>query len=214
MDSSAKAPPKYTVLQFGVGWAWEQLQFSEPAWRKFAEHWKLDYRVEKKRVNEHRTPHWEKIFLVNEWFRDSEPDDVLIWADADTLPLRLDVDPRSALAPESDLAMAITIFKNSNSGVMFIRNTKTASKFFDSVWRMGPVPRWGTRWNDEARINQELPYWIRKGLKLQELPVEWNDCDRMPIRAQDPIVKAWHGIDKTTAIRRMKEEVDKITWLS
>lgn len=205
---------KYTVLQFGIGWAFETLLICEPYWRKFAEVHGMDYRSEKTRINHTRAPHWEKIYLINEWMRDSQLGDVLLWADSDTIPLRLDADPKKVLEDGNDLAMATTAFNNKNSGVMFIRKSKTTAKFFDAVWCLGPVPRWGTRWNDEARINQELPYWERKGLKLQELPVEWNDCDRMPIRAQDPIVKAWHGIDKTTAIRRMKEEAAKITWLS
>jgi len=205
---------KYTVLQFGVGWSFEMLMICEPYWRKFADVHGMEYRAEKVRANPSRTPHWEKVFLINEWMRDSEPNDVLIWADCDTIPLRLDADPRTVLDAGADLAMATTACNNKNSGMMFIRSTKTSSKFFDSVWCLGPVPKWGTRWNDEARINQELPYWIRKGLTLQELPVEWNDCDRMPVRAQDPVVKAWHGTDKTTAIRRMKEEAAKITWLS
>lgn len=204
--------PRGTVLQFGVGWAWELLQIGEPAWRRWADAHGFAYSVEKVRHFDDRTPHWEKIFLINEWLRDSEPGDLLLWADSDTypvFPVDLSVSPWDVLTDEADIAMCRTIYGNWNSGLMFIRSSKMSAKFFDSVWCLGPVPKWGTRWNDEARINADLPYWQRKGLKAQQLDPKWNDFDRLPIRASDPLVKSWHGTPKDTVLRRMKEEAAK-----
>lgn len=214
--NDAEYVPKCTIIQFGIGWAWELLEIGSPIWAAFAKAHGFEYRCEREKAmpKEDRSPHWSKIFLINEWLRDSERGDFLIWADADTIPVRLDVDPRTALGPDFDLTMCKTIFSNWNTGMMFIRSSKITSQFYDSVWCMGPVPRWGTRWNDEARVNNDLPYWQRKGLRVQVLDPIWNDFDRIPVRAQNPVVKAWHGTPKDTVLRRMKEEAAKIKWLS
>lgn len=176
----------------------------------------MEYRsVEKRQIEQTgRTPHWEKIFLINEWMRDAEPNDVLLWADSDTLPVDFNHDPRDVLQDGMHLAVTKTMYDNWNTGLMFIRAESMTSRFYDSVWQFGPVPRWGTRWNDEARFNSELPFWEKKGLKVQEMNVAWNDCDRMKTRAEKPIVKAWHGTPRDTVLRRMKEEFDKIQWPS
>jgi hypothetical protein len=208
--------PKYTVLQFGVGWAWEQLKYSAPAWQAMCKKWGLEYRQQTTRQIEQtgRTPHWEKVFLINQWLREAEPQDVLLWADADTLPVRFDVDPRTILSNDAHVTLIKTKFGNWNNGLMFIRSENLSAHFWDAVWQFGPVPKWGTRWNDEARMNAELPFWEVKGFKIQELPPEWNDFDRIPVRAENPIVKAWHGTPRDTTLRRMKEEFDKIQWPS
>lgn len=207
---------KYTVQQFGVGWAYEQLKFSTPAWEAFCKVWGMEYRCLSTRQIEQtgRTAHWEKVFLINQWMRDAEPNDVLLWADADTLPVLFNEDPRTVLKVGEQIACARTQYNNWNTGLMFVRSTNLCAHFWDAVWQFGPVPKWGTRWNDEARMNSELPFWQAKGLKVQEMDVRWNDFDRVPVRAVNPIVKAWHGTPRDTTLRRMKEEFDKIQWPS
>jgi hypothetical protein len=139
-----------------------------------------------------RSPHWNKIVLIQEALRQGF--ELVTWLDADTLIVRDTEDIRTALTGRAPLAMAIHRSPglngpkdHYNSGVMVLRNTFETREFFDAVWHEGPLRN--HHWNEQARI---LDLLAKSPALVQVLDPCWNATQGLaPV--EDPIIKAWHG---------------------
>lgn len=190
------------VLQHGVGWSAELLRVSAPTFDAVATRYGLDRVSSFQRCAPDRKAHWEKVVLLRHYLAWMNEGDVILWADADTLYLRPDVDPRTALPDGYDLACNGVKWGWLNMGLVFIRVSQRMRDFFERVWELGPVPGAHEGLQDEARINAELP---ASGLKVFTLPPEWHSFERGLGVAENPIIQAWHGTPKQTTLKRMKE---------
>ena len=140
-----------------------------------------------------RTPHWNKIALVQHALALGFA--TVAWLDADTLIVRDEEDFRSALDPAGGpLALArhpadpqTGSPEHWNTGVMIIRNTPRVREFFRAVWEAGPL---GNHcWFEQARIMDLLPQF--SGL-VQKLDDRWNSTEAVT-EVPNPVIKAWHG---------------------
>lgn len=209
MDFSGKTDSKIntTLLQFGFGAARELLAYSTVTFKKFCEVHNINYCLDNTPLhNPKRTPHWQKIHLINKWFRSANDNDILIYCDCDVLAKRFNVSPHNVLEVDQDIAMVKTVKGNWNNGVMFIRANNRTFRFFEFVEQAGPMAKYGTRWNDEARMCYEIPFFTEKEkLNVGLLDAKWNDAEIMEIRSENPVFSAWHGLPKDTVLKRMKE---------
>ncbi len=146
-------------------------------------------------VQAERSPHWNKILLIQHAF--SLGFETIVWLDADTIIMRDDADIRTVLNGGPPLALAqhpgpglegSDSQTHWNSGVMILRNTPRMSEFFDEVWRAGPMAN-RHYWNDQARILDVLPRF--PGI-LQRLDDRWNSTVGVN-ETPNAVIKAWHG---------------------
>lgn len=155
-----------------------------------------------------RTPHWNKIVLIQQALAIGF--DIVAWIDADTMIVDFEPDIRTALNSGPPLAMArhpLTGMDENpghwNSGVMIMRNTPELRRFFQQVWDEGPVLN--HRWKDQARILDVLK---RHPELVQLLDDRWNSTVEVN-EAPDPIIKAWHGFGPN-AISMLYAELKRI----
>jgi hypothetical protein len=155
-----------------------------------------------------RTPHWNKIALIQQAL--ALGFETVAWLDADTMILQEQEDIRNALNGGPPLALARHPMAGIdgkpghwNSGVMIMRNTPQIREFFDIVWDEGPViNHW---WKDQARILDVLQRFPQL---VQQLDDRWNSTVGIN-DAPDPIIKAWHGYGPN-GVSMMYDELKRI----
>lgn len=204
-----------TILQFGYGVASEMLSTSKPVYEKLANKYNcahIQSSLISKEIREGtRTPHWGKTHNIKYWLKDSNASDIVLWADADTLPIRYDHNPKEVLREDYDIGLVLTKYGWWQFGIAFLRGTpltKELIKNIDFFGPMGTTPE--TRWNDELRLNDLLPAYVNAGLKIQVIDSAWNESRHNAVISSTPtIIKAWHGDADDFTIRRMKEEITK-----
>lgn len=150
--------------------------------------------------------------------------DYLLWMDIDALVVRKDVDIREELSQGADLQMVWhgadtcrlevdSFIPHFNSGVMLIRNTPWARRFFARVWETGPVSH---PWNDQATILHLLGFDGLLGLGSDEpknpgrnhiarLDSRWNSIVGVAV-AMDPIVHHYAGMGSSARLRLMQAD--------
>ena len=190
------------VLQHGVGWSAELLRVSAPTFDAVATRYGLDRVASFQRAIPEKRPHWEKIVLLIHFLTFSPDDTVILWADADTLYLRPEMDPRNVLPTDCDIGFNRVKWGWWNAGLMFIRANSKTREFFSRVLDLGEVPGAFDNLQDEARINHELP---AAKLAIYDLPPLWHSFERGEKQHENPIIAGWHGVARQTALKRMKE---------
>ncbi len=137
-----------------------------------------------------RATHWNKIRLVQSALALGY--ELVVWLDADTLIVRPEEDLRDALpdGPPIGLCRHPQPWQGQshhhNSGVIFVRNTPLARRFFDEVWTAGPVNH---PWHEQVRV-MEVMENIPDA--VQPLDDRWNSSEGITPRA-DAVIRAWHG---------------------
>lgn len=160
-------------------------------------------------VQHSRTPHWNKIVLIQHALKMGFA--TIAWLDADTLIVRDGEDFRTALDPAAGpLALARHPAhaasgspEHWNSGVIILRNTPQTREFFQAVWDAGPLGE--HCWHEQARIMDLLPRF--PGL-VQRLDDRWNSTETVT-EVPDPIIKAWHGAG-LSALHPIHEELQRL----
>ena len=146
---------KTILLQQANGLYTKLLDITEARHQAYAANFDITYCAVRGSLQFQRSPLWNKIPLIRQAL--ALKFDLVVWLDADTLIRRTDVDLRLALGEGSPIGMCRhpTPWDDQdwhfNSGVIFIRHTKLTRKFFDRVWKAGPVNH---PWHEQVRINQ------------------------------------------------------------
>lgn len=182
---------KVIIIQFATGNKEQlrRLEISSKAWSFLAKHFDCEYHAftDWSCHDDYpgRPPHWEKIARLI-YFGRRNPDTVrLVWADSDTLPVRL-VDPRTQLVRH--IAMVERNFApvEYNSGVIMMHPTMKMISVLSNAMRKGKL----NYTHDQSRLTAELK---NQDVKVDDLHVDWNDYEFGHTRSLQPIVKAWHG---------------------
>lgn len=134
--------------------------------------------------------------------------DWVLWLDADVIVRRLDQDVRQCATRGGDLFMVWHDppprpngdGPHFNTGVMLIRCSAWSRKFFNEVWRIGPLPY---RWHDQAALHHALGYHavIKMGpdrenplrRRVSRLPPQWNSIPNV-CGVEDPILEHFAGL--------------------
>ena len=181
---------KTILLQQANGLYTKLLDITEARHQAYAANFDITYCAVRGSLQFQRSPLWNKIPLIRQAL--ALKFDLVVWLDADTLIRRTDVDLRLALGEGSPIGMCRhpTPWDDQdwhfNSGVIFIRHTKLTRKFFDRVWKAGPVNH---PWHEQVRINQMSRVYPRA---VQTIDNKWN-CASHVNPCPDPVIQAWHG---------------------
>lgn len=193
------------IVQHGCGPALEFHSRFGHVTKAWAKRHDLGYFFSSRQIVPDRSPHWEKPLLLEELLN-LQPED-LLWIDGDAVPVKPEVDPRTAFKDWADLAMTADKAPTPyNTGVMFIRNNDRMKKFFRDVNETGPIKH--IRYHDQARICERLPY---HDVRVQMLELRWNfaGCTNwagMP--CEDPVIQAYHGWPKPKALEMLSKIVE------
>jgi hypothetical protein len=149
-------------------------------------------------VQSERGPHWDKIRLIQLAFEMGF--DFVAWLDADTLLIDSGVSLLEGLPEGPPIGMCRHPMPwrkqvwHYNSGVMLIRNEQLSRRFFENVWKAGPVDH---PWQEQVRIVEEAD---KSPGAVQSIEPRWN-CTEGSNPCSNPVVLAWHGHGKAALPR-------------
>lgn len=212
MLSRTKADISKYFLQIGAGYCGNMLKHVAPWHQSYALKYNMAYvphygtfacrtvgRFE-------RRLEWQKLPFILHWMNHASADALFVYLDTDAVIVRPEIDLSDVLPSDCDMAMCRASYAGSefyNCGVILFRNNRATRDLFQQADEMGPGI--GLHAHDEGRINK----LIRDGheVKIYDLPGEYNACNYTQFDPTRVVVKAWHGIPRDTAERRVQETV-------
>ena len=152
-----------------------------------------------------RSPHWNKVYILNNELRKLPDGQIVVWFDSDLIALHY-FHIQSLLDAGYDIAMIQNHIGHWQVGMMVIKNGPAIRKAFSDAWEYGPLEMRPTE--DQYRLNQTLAF----GIKKLELPANYNlyQYAKKNIDPNQPIyIQAYHGESSGAAFIGMQKELER-----
>jgi nucleotide-diphospho-sugar transferase len=195
------------LCSLGTGKQRKLLRLASVTFRRYAKRHDYVLDLHEEVIDRDRPPAWSKVALIRRLLDQYE---LVLWLDADIVVVRSDRDIADELPADRFMAMVehtVAGRANPNTGVMVIRASDEARRFFAEVWEQ--TQYLNHRWWEQAAVMDLLGYDPETGERVREskwhdrihwLAKEWNSI--RDDSAREPRIRHWPGF---TVARRFAE---------
>lgn len=206
------------IVQHGIGDCAELLRLSAAHHAAYATRHNHTLIQDMSQRCPERRAYWEKLPMLLHVLTRLNDGHLLAWLDADCLIVDPDVNIFAGFS--ADIAMTTVSYpgipEHFNTGVILLKNSPKIRELLQHAFAAWPndVPMNAHPKHDELAINEAIVFFnkfrLHGGVSVAVLPPEMNCWKHNQKNAQNPVIRAWHGMPNDTVRKRMAEELEKI----